>query len=312
MAAVLHHSKAKGTDKLILVGIANHEGDGGAWPAIATLAKYGNVDPRSARRSIRNLEALGELRVHLNGGGTLATRHSERPNRYDVLVGCPAECDGTTRHRVKAQVDTPRTPTSGGDAYVRGEGTPTSGHPRTPTSPKPSFESPVEPPTPTHASDSPSAPDETVVVDQPARKTKIPTPRSSSPAASAPASHPHHERTAAAIARRITDAQLPVTAADVLAHAYRVGVGDPWRGYQALTDALGASLAGAIHPGRVMLTRLENLAPIPGRAGSSEVPLAMQCPDHPGQHGGHCDECARAAYRPAGGLRELRKRIMAG
>ena len=28
------------TDKLVLIGIANHDGDGGSWPSIATLAMY--------------------------------------------------------------------------------------------------------------------------------------------------------------------------------------------------------------------------------------------------------------------------------
>ena len=38
MSLVLHHSVAQPTHKLILLGIANHQGDGGAWPSIETLS----------------------------------------------------------------------------------------------------------------------------------------------------------------------------------------------------------------------------------------------------------------------------------
>lgn len=99
MALVLHHSQAKGTDKVILLGIANHAGDGGAWPAVATLARYANVHERNVQRSIEKLVALGELTVHRQDGGRASTPKWERPNRYDVLVACPATCDHTAQHR---------------------------------------------------------------------------------------------------------------------------------------------------------------------------------------------------------------------
>jgi hypothetical protein len=52
VAIALHHSTMKGTDKLVLLGIANHDGDGGSWPSIQTLAYYANVDVRNVQRSI--------------------------------------------------------------------------------------------------------------------------------------------------------------------------------------------------------------------------------------------------------------------
>lgn len=102
MAAVLHHSRSKGTDKLVLLGIANHYGDGGAWPTVATLARYANTTERTVQRSLHNLIKLGELGVHLQQGGTRHMKDGERPNRYDVLVACPALCDGTTQHRIRS------------------------------------------------------------------------------------------------------------------------------------------------------------------------------------------------------------------
>lgn len=99
LAAVLHHSRAKGTAKVIAIGIANHDGDGGAWPTIRTLAIYANADRSTVKRAIRQLVTLGEVRVHVQAGGPRDMEDTERPNRYDVLVECPEGCDRTTNHR---------------------------------------------------------------------------------------------------------------------------------------------------------------------------------------------------------------------
>lgn len=99
MAAVLHHSRAKGTAKLLLVGIANHDGDGGAWPSVRTLAAYCNVDPSTVKRARKQLVALGEVEVHLQAGGPRDMEDHDRPNRYVVLVDCPEGCDRSRHHR---------------------------------------------------------------------------------------------------------------------------------------------------------------------------------------------------------------------
>ncbi|MFS0714089.1 helix-turn-helix domain-containing protein [Microbacterium sp. 2P01SA-2] len=135
MAVVLHHSAASGTAKLVLLGIANHEGDGGAWPTINTLAKYANTDPRTVQRAIEKLIELGELKRQMQQGGDHRIRASQRPNLYRITVVCPEDCDRTTRH---APVDKSRqagvTPVSPGDAHAtRGV---------TPVSPKPSLNHP--------------------------------------------------------------------------------------------------------------------------------------------------------------------------
>lgn len=99
MAAVLHHSKASGTRKLVLLGIANHQGDGGAWPGVEKLAVYANVNVRNVQRAIEWLVSKGELRVSVQQGGDRDTPDHRRPNRYDVLVECPSYCDRTNHHR---------------------------------------------------------------------------------------------------------------------------------------------------------------------------------------------------------------------
>ncbi|WP_181034091.1 helix-turn-helix domain-containing protein [Arthrobacter sp. GMC3] len=101
LAVVLHHSQASGTDKLVLVGIANHDGDGGAWPSVPTLARYANVSDRSVQRSIEKLRATGEIIVYTSAGGTRVTPDHKRPNRYEILVECPEGCDRSRNHRIK-------------------------------------------------------------------------------------------------------------------------------------------------------------------------------------------------------------------
>jgi hypothetical protein len=65
VSLVLNESKATGRAKLVLIGIANHLGDQGAWPSIATLARYANASERSVKRDLQELIALGELEVEL-------------------------------------------------------------------------------------------------------------------------------------------------------------------------------------------------------------------------------------------------------
>jgi len=100
MAIVLHHSKASGTAKLVLLGIANHDGDGGAWPSVNTLAKYANVTPRNVQKAIAQLGSAGELIIYTNDGGTRAMPDHRRPNRYEILLKCPPNCDRSTKHKI--------------------------------------------------------------------------------------------------------------------------------------------------------------------------------------------------------------------
>lgn len=73
------------TAKFVLVGIANHDGDGGAWPSVATLARYVGLKPRAVQYQIQTLIEAGYLQVDTQRGGTLETRNDRRPNRYTLL-----------------------------------------------------------------------------------------------------------------------------------------------------------------------------------------------------------------------------------
>ena len=121
MSVVLHHSKASGTDKVILLGIANHEGDGGSWPAVGTLAKYAQCSERAVRYSLKRLVESGELRVIRQGGGNDGTREDRRPNLYRVLVRCPDDCVGGTAHRLRGEAGFPPNDDGVKRASERGE-----------------------------------------------------------------------------------------------------------------------------------------------------------------------------------------------
>lgn len=94
MSQVLNYSKATGRAKLVLLGIANHQGDQGAWPSIATLARYANASERSVKRDIADLVALGELVVEVNGAPVDA---QYKTNLYWVTVaGVTDSASGVT------------------------------------------------------------------------------------------------------------------------------------------------------------------------------------------------------------------------
>jgi Helix-turn-helix domain len=72
------------TQKLVLIGIANHDGDGGAWPSVATLAGYAQVGPRQVQKVVAALVELGLVTVEVNAGGNDKTPVDRRPNRYTL------------------------------------------------------------------------------------------------------------------------------------------------------------------------------------------------------------------------------------
>lgn len=99
MALALNHSAATGTAKVVLLGIASHEGELGAFPAVERLARYANVAPDNARKAIRKLEELGELETIRNGGLQLGKPEHTRTNMYRVTITCPEWCDRSSQHR---------------------------------------------------------------------------------------------------------------------------------------------------------------------------------------------------------------------
>lgn len=99
MVQVLEHSQSEGKELLVLIAIAERDGEGGAWPSMSWLAKRGRVTESYARRLVRKLEESGEIITDLNGGGGIRTAQHMRTNRYSVNIPCPWYCDRTPEHR---------------------------------------------------------------------------------------------------------------------------------------------------------------------------------------------------------------------
>ena len=93
LTLALYHSKATYSNRLVLIAIANFEGEHGAFPSIETIGRLaGNLNRRTVQRSIDSLIELGELEEVRRDGIT---------NLYRVTIACPEECDGTSYHRKK-------------------------------------------------------------------------------------------------------------------------------------------------------------------------------------------------------------------
>lgn len=83
MQAVWQHSKADGRARLVLLAIADHQGEIGAWPSLATIAKMVNASERSVQRDIDYLQNIGELEVHYQQA---PTRSHYKSNLYFVRL----------------------------------------------------------------------------------------------------------------------------------------------------------------------------------------------------------------------------------
>ena len=123
LSMVLNHSRAVGSPKVVLLGIANHLGPDateGAWPSQKRLADYSNMSERGVQKCIDKLVALGELRVEVAGGHS---RNQYRPNLYWITIECPDDCDRSMSHRRGEHLDQGRTlvPSGANAGTVRGE-----------------------------------------------------------------------------------------------------------------------------------------------------------------------------------------------
>ena len=83
MNAVWRESKSDGRARLVLLAIADHQGEIGAWPSIKRLAMMVNSSERSVQRDIQHLQKIGELRVEFQNAPTAGQYKS---NRYFVTL----------------------------------------------------------------------------------------------------------------------------------------------------------------------------------------------------------------------------------
>ena len=81
--AVWRESKSTGRARLVLLAIADHQGEIGAWPSIETIAKMVNASERSVQRDIQELVELGELEVHVQKA---PSKGQYKSNLYWVIL----------------------------------------------------------------------------------------------------------------------------------------------------------------------------------------------------------------------------------
>lgn len=94
MNAVWRQSGATGRARLVLLAIADHQGEIGAWPSITTLARMVNASERSVQRDIQELQEMGELEVHVQAA---PSRGQYKSNLYWVtLPGVTESRSGVT------------------------------------------------------------------------------------------------------------------------------------------------------------------------------------------------------------------------
>jgi hypothetical protein len=112
---VLDHSPAHGTDRLVLISIANHAGtspvDGAweAWPGVETIAREAGLDRvRTVQEAMARLVDAGYLERVLNGAPDDRIRGDRRTNLYRIPTRPPGDA---APHPVDGHgVTSPRTP----------------------------------------------------------------------------------------------------------------------------------------------------------------------------------------------------------
>lgn len=96
-AAVWAHSRAEHSARLVLLALADHmnQATGLAWPSVETLCAVTRLSERAVRGAIGVLLELGEL---VEAESTVSGQRA-----FALALECPAECDGTTQHRMPTE-----------------------------------------------------------------------------------------------------------------------------------------------------------------------------------------------------------------
>jgi hypothetical protein len=78
-AQVWEWSQANGTDRLVMLALADFcDDDGVCFPGVARVAKKCRISERSVQRAFRSLEAIGELTVEMGKGAHTDTGATNR------------------------------------------------------------------------------------------------------------------------------------------------------------------------------------------------------------------------------------------
>ena len=99
MTSVLVHSRATGSAKLVLMGIAYHTGKDrsrGCWPSQRMLAAYAGISTRQVRRALDQLIDLGELDVDVRASWKRG--NGDYANIYFLADLCSESCEVHKHH----------------------------------------------------------------------------------------------------------------------------------------------------------------------------------------------------------------------
>lgn len=99
---VFDHSNAAGTDRLVLLSLANHAGanevDGAweCWPGVALVTQEAGLKrERTTQEALTRLEEQGRIERHINAAPDSRIRGDRRPNLYRIL-----KTNGVTPHDI--------------------------------------------------------------------------------------------------------------------------------------------------------------------------------------------------------------------
>ena len=84
---VFDHADAHGSERLVLLSIANHADAEGrnSWPGVARIAREANLSESRTKAALRRLADEGVISIERHAGGSRDTRPDRRPNRYTIL-----------------------------------------------------------------------------------------------------------------------------------------------------------------------------------------------------------------------------------
>lgn len=88
MAWVLKHSTTTGTDRLVLLSLANHANENGqCWPSVRTIAREANVTERAVQRSLASMRKDKLIITEFQAAPDKRIPDRFRPNLYRIVRG---------------------------------------------------------------------------------------------------------------------------------------------------------------------------------------------------------------------------------
>lgn len=134
MSWVFEHSEASGTDRLVLLALANHAGQTAvgdaweSWPSVERIAREAAVTFRTAQESLARLEREGHIVRVIHGSPDDRVRRDRRTNLYRILLDDEAE--RPSAEPVEGEIHSPQEAWQRVEDEVRSDDTPSENTPQ--------------------------------------------------------------------------------------------------------------------------------------------------------------------------------------